>query len=142
LNERTQDRKQIVEWINTFRHADVVVNLSSTVTVDAAIFDKPVVNLDYDPDPSRSDQILIKEINHEWNHFKPIAESGGVWLVNNIEEMVDAIKTYLKHPELHKAKRKWIADYVCGYLDGNCGDRIARAIDDFMNSIRKKSEKA
>lgn len=132
LNERTQDEKQIVEWINTFRHADVVVNLSSTVTVDAAIFDKPVINLDYDPQPGQTDQELIKEINHKWNHFKPIAESGGVWLVNNTDEMVHAIKTYLKNPELHKAKRRWIAEYVCGYLDGKCGERIAHAIDDFM----------
>ncbi|MGH9901284.1 MAG: hypothetical protein ACRD68_05525, partial [Pyrinomonadaceae bacterium] len=53
LTARTQDRQQIVEWVNTFRHADVVVNLSSTVTVDAAIFDRPVVNLDYDPEPGQ-----------------------------------------------------------------------------------------
>lgn len=134
LNERTQDEKQIVEWINTFRHADVVVNLSSTVTVDAAIFDKPVVNLDYDPQPGQTDQELIKEINHKWNHFKPIAESGGVWLVNDTEEMIHAVKTYLKNPGLHKAKRRWIADYVCGYLDGKCGERIAGAINDFLKS--------
>jgi len=36
--------------VNTFRHADVVVNFSSTVAIDAAIFDKPVVNLDFDPE--------------------------------------------------------------------------------------------
>jgi hypothetical protein len=38
--ERFQDHDQIVEWTNTFRHADVVINLCSTVTVDAAIFDR------------------------------------------------------------------------------------------------------
>lgn len=132
LNERSQDEEQIIEWINTFRHASVVVNLSSTVTIDAAIFDKPVVNLDFDPQPGRADQELIKEINHKWNHFKPIAESGGVWLVNDCEEMVHAVRTYLKNPSLHGAKRKWIAEYVCGYLDGRCGERVAGAIEDFL----------
>ena len=131
LANRFQDEKQITEWVNTFRHADVVVNLSSTVAIDAAIFDRPVVNLDYDPEPNQPNQELVKDINHLWTHFKPIAESGGVWLVNNQEEMIHAVKTYLKNPTLHKTQRRWIAEYVCGYLDGKCGERIADAIKDF-----------
>ena len=131
INERLQDEEQVIEWINTFRHADVVVNLSSTVVIDAAIFDTPVVNLDFDPQPSRGDDQLIKEINHEWTHFKPVAESGGVWLVNDFEELVTAVRTYLKHPELHREQRRWIVEYVCGYADGKCGERMADAILDF-----------
>ena len=134
LSDRFQDESQISEWVNTFRHADVVVNLSSTVAVDAAIFGRPVVNLDYDPEPGQPNQELVKDINHLWTHFKPIAESGGVWLVNNPEEKINAVKTYLKNPTLHKNKRRWIAEYVCGYLDGKCGERIARAIEDFTQN--------
>ncbi len=130
---RSQDKNQITEWINTFRHADVVVNLSSTVTVDAAIFDRPVVNLDFDPQPESPDQVLIKEINHLWTHFKPVAESGGVWLVNNFDELVEAVKGYLKNPSLHREKRRWIAHHVCGHLDGKCGARMAEAIADFIS---------
>lgn len=132
LTKRVQDESQIVEWVNTFRHADVVVNLSSTVTIDAAIFDTPVVNLNFDPQPDQPDQQLIKEINHTWTHFRPIAESGGVNLVNDHTEMVDAIKLYLEHPELHREKRRWMAEYVCGHLDGKNGDRMAGAILDFL----------
>ena len=104
-----------------------------TVTIDAAIFDRPVVNLDYDPEPGQPNQELVKDINHRWTHFKPVAESGGVWLVNNNEEMLQAIRTYLLHPELHSEKRKWIAKYVCEYLDGRCGERMAHAILDFTH---------
>lgn len=130
---RSQDEGQIMQWVNTFRHADVVVNLSSTVTVDASVFDRPVVNLNYDPAPGSPQQQLITEINHEWDHFKPIAESGGVWLVNDPDELVGAVKTYLRHPELHRNERRWIAEYVCGYLDGRCGERMAEAVLDFAN---------
>lgn len=136
LTKRTQDELQTVEWINTFRHADVVVNLSSTVTIDAAIFDKPVVNLDFDPQPSRAQQQLVKEINHEWLHFKPIAESGGVWLVNDFEGMEEAVKTYLKSPSLHSEKRRWIVDHVCGFSDGKCAERMADAIAGFAQRVR------
>lgn len=132
VNARFQDEEQIREWVNTFLHADVVVNFSSTVTIDAAIFDKPVVNLDFDPEPGQPRQALVKDVNHLWTHYKPVAESGGVWLVNNMDEMVTAVKTYLRHPELHQEKRRWIAQYVCGYLDGRCGERMAEAIWDFV----------
>ncbi|REJ78551.1 MAG: hypothetical protein DWQ47_03610 [Acidobacteria bacterium] len=132
LTRRTQDEAQIVEWFNTFRHADVVVNMSSTVTIDAALFDTPVVNLDFDPQPGQPDQELIKEINHRWEHFRPIAESGGVWLVNDFQELESAIKSYLEDPALHSEKRRWIAEYVCGYLDGACGKRMADAIAKFV----------
>jgi hypothetical protein len=142
VTARFQDQDQIVEWVNTFRHADVLVNLSSTVTVDAAIFDRPVINLDFDPSPGQPNQTLIKEINHLWTHFKPVAESGGVWLVNDFAELVNAIKTYLLRPELHREKRRWIAEYVCGYLDGSCGERAARAVIAFTEENRKGSRGA
>ena len=131
LTKRTQDVAQITEWVNTFRHASVVVNLSSTVTVDASIFDKPVVNLDFDPQPGQEDQQLIKEVNHSWPHFKPIAESGGVWLVNNFEELENAVKVYLEKPELHREQRRWVVEHVCGFTDGSCGERMAAAIAEF-----------
>jgi CDP-glycerol glycerophosphotransferase (TagB/SpsB family) len=139
LTERTQDEDQITEWVNTFRHADVVVNLSSTVTIDAAIFDKPVVNLDFDPQPGQADQELIKDVNHLWTHFKPIAESGGVWLVNDFDELESAVRAYLDDPSLHREQRKWIVDHVCGYADGRCGERMAAAILDFANITADRS---
>ncbi|NUO62693.1 MAG: hypothetical protein HOQ12_12200 [Gemmatimonadaceae bacterium] len=131
LTARSQDEGAIVDWVNTFRHADVVVNLSSTVTIDAAIFDRPIVNLDYDPAPGGADTPLIRDINHVWTHFAPVAESGGVWLVKNGEEMVAAVRGYLENPALHRERRRWIAEYVCGHLDGRNGERMARAVASF-----------
>ncbi|WP_406700184.1 hypothetical protein V5E97_15275 [Singulisphaera sp. Ch08] len=142
LTERSQDEFQITEWVNTFRHADVVVNLSSTVVIDAAIFDRPVVNLNYDPEPGRPNQALVKDANHRWTHFKPVAESGGVWLVNEPDEMVEAVKGYLQHPELHRAQRRWIVEYVCGRLDGSSGERMAAAVLNFIQGTGGSSDVA
>lgn len=141
LMSRSQDEEQIREWVNTFRYASVVVNLSSTVTVDAAICDTPVVNLDFDPDPSKNDHELIKDINHRWNHFSPIAQSGGVWLVNDYEELAEAVIAYIKNPNLHREERKWIVKYVCGYADGKCGERMAIAIGKFLASNRESNRR-
>ncbi|HEX6964844.1 MAG TPA: hypothetical protein VF166_03520, partial [Gemmatimonadaceae bacterium] len=140
LTARSQDENAIVEWVNTMRHANVVVNLSSTVTVDAALCDTPVVNLDYDPGPDHADDQLIKEINHTWTHFSPVAESEGVWLVNDRAEMIHAVRTYLQQPELHQQGRRWIVEHVCQYADGRCGERMADAVLDFADRVARRSE--
>jgi CDP-Glycerol:Poly(glycerophosphate) glycerophosphotransferase len=128
---RAQGTEDITDWVNTFRHADVVVNLSSTATVDAAICDKPVVNLDFDPEPGQPHAALVHDVNHVWTHFKPIAESGGVRLVGSVTEMVTAIREYLEHPETDAEKRHWIVNHVCGRVDGRAGARFADAVLDF-----------
>ncbi|MGB7201857.1 MAG: hypothetical protein WBD16_06265 [Pyrinomonadaceae bacterium] len=116
--------------------ADVVINLSSTVTVDAAIFDKPVVNLNFDPQPEKPFEKLVKDVNSAWTHFSPIANSGGVRLVNTPEEMVRAIKDYLANPTLDHEGRKRIVSRVCGYADGKCANRMSQAIWDFARRAR------
>lgn len=131
---RSQDETQIVEWVNTFRHAAIVVNFSSTAAIDGAIFDKPIVNLNYDPDPEQSRAGLAAELNTSWTHFKPIAQSGALWLVNNPREMVEAVRGYLAHPERHRQERRGIAQFVCGPLDGKAGERMARAIIQFARN--------
>lgn len=137
--ERTQKEADITDWVSTFRNVDVVINLSSTATVDAAICDRPVVNLDFDPEPGQPNAGLVHDVNHLWTHFRPIAESGGVWLVRNPADMIGAVREYLVHPELHAAKRRWIAHSVCGYLDGRCGERLANSLLEFVESRVKRA---
>lgn len=133
---RSQREADIVDWVNSFRHADVVVNLSSTATVDASICDRPVVNLDYDPEPGQPNQALVRDVNHRWPHFKPVAESEGLWLVDSPAAMVAAVRRYLATPELHREGRRWIARHVCGYVDGRSGERMAHAVLDFAAQAR------
>ncbi|MGC8667519.1 MAG: hypothetical protein ACP5VE_05330 [Chthonomonadales bacterium] len=127
---RSHDATAIREWVNSFRHADVVVNLSSTVSVDAALWDRPVVNLDYDPAPGGPQTPLIRDINHVWCHFSPITASNAVWLASNPGELVQAVHTYLAHPELHRAERRRMVEQVCGKVDGHAAERWAQAILD------------
>ncbi len=134
LNLRFQSRADIIEWVNTFRHCDVLINSSSSVTIDAAIQDMPVINLDFDPE-GRQNQ-LVWDINHLWPHFKPIAESDGLWLAKDYDSVLEGINAYLEDPSLHRAGRAWIGEYVIGTLDGQAGKRMADAVLHFLASYR------
>ena len=123
-----QSEGAIAEWVNTVRHADVVIQLASTMAIDAALFDRPVINLDFDPQPGGPNQQMVREVNRRWNHFAPITRSGGLLPVQSIEEMIAATEQYLRTPDLHRAERRWIVDFVCGPADGQAGRRMAEAM--------------
>lgn len=128
----THDKAKIREWINTYQHSDVIIQLGSTVAVDAALLDKPIINVDFDPS-GKKDQ-LVKDLNHIMNHFAPLTNFNGMWEVHNYDEMVEAVNGYIKNPSLHHEGRKKIAEFVCNYTDGKSGMRYAEAITDFVNS--------
>ena len=128
-------------WANTFYHSDVVVNISSTSTIDAALLDKPVVNLDFDPDPAQKDSLYIKEANHVWEHFKPVAESGGLWLVENFEQLAEATKAYVNDPSLHREKRRAMAEFIANNMDGKSGLRLAATVKEIYDNLKKGKSK-
>lgn len=128
----THDKAKIREWINTYQHSDVIIQLGSTVAVDASLLDKPVINLDFDPS-GKKDQ-LVKDLNHIMNHFAPLTNFNGMWEVHNYDEMVEAVNGYIKNPSLHQEGRKKIAEFVCNYTDGKSGQRYAEALTDFVTS--------
>ena len=132
-----QGEGAIAEWVNTVRHADVVIQLASTMAVDAALFDRPVINLNFDPQPGSPNEQMIREVNDRWNHFAPIARSGGIRQVSTIDEMIEATEQYLRSPELHRSERRWIVDFVCGPADGQAGSRMAEAVLSVVGNLRK-----
>ena len=133
---RSQDESRIRDWVNTFRHADLCIQIFSTVAIDAAICDTPVINLEWDPAEGRPQQQLAWELNNFWEHFSPIAKSGGLIRVREPEELPDAVRTCLRNPDLQREGREWISRRVCEFLDGDCGERFADALLD----VRRRFE--
>jgi len=116
------------EQINTIRHAAVVINTASSLTVDAAILDRPVISLGYDLDV---DEVFPEGRSRFYNrsaHFGPLAETGGVWVAESEEACVEAIHAYLENPDLHREGRCQIARMVGGALDGRAGVRLAQEV--------------
>jgi len=117
-----------VEWVNTMRHADIIVNLCSSIVLDGAVFDKPVINVTFDPEPGMPNGELVRDINYKWDHYKPITESGGTWLAKDTDEILEAIRVYSRTPELHSAQRKEMLRFICGEVDGHAAERMADGV--------------
>lgn len=116
------------ELVSTIRHADVVVNLASTLTLDAAVCDRPVVNIAFDLLPQGSLSRAPDKYYTHYDHYRTVIEQGAVQLARSPEELSARIADYLRDPGLDREGRRRIAELWCGPLDGSSGQRLAAAL--------------
>ena len=114
--------------INALRHCSLGINVASTVSLELCMFDKPVINVGYNP-PTVSEQELSYADYYEFDHYKPVVESGAVNVAWDIAGMRDLIHSSLSCPEKHRADReKLITSMFGSSLDGDSSGRVAKAI--------------
>ncbi|MBK8465885.1 MAG: hypothetical protein IPL32_08645 [Chloracidobacterium sp.] len=114
--------------INALRHCSLGINVASTVSLELCMFDKPVINVGYNP-PSVPEQELSYADYYEFDHYKPVVESGAVQVAWSIAEMRQLIKSSLTTPEQQKNERKKLIDHMFGStLDGMSAHRVAKAL--------------
>jgi hypothetical protein len=111
------------ELAETLQHCSLVISYSSTMVIDAAVFDKPIINLDFDfPDLPSSHWI------YEVAHYRPVLESGAIRLVKNTDELVEWINRYLDNPAIDGPGRARLIQEQCGRIDGKAGKRVVDKI--------------
>lgn len=112
-------------------YSDVNVNVASTITIDAAAFDTPIVNVAFDGKVTKPYlESCLRYYDYE--HYKRIVDTGGVRIARTPEEMVQHVQTYLDDRSLEAAGRERIRREQCWKLDGNSGRRIAEHLIHLM----------
>ncbi len=93
----------------TLMYSDVVVNYVSTMTLEAFVFDKPVVNIDYPEKYHRG---------YTFRHYKPIVDADAVFLAKDFDMLVDHVKICLENPQSKHGERKKVFEDFIHYRDG------------------------
>jgi hypothetical protein len=107
--------------------ADVTTNIYSTVTIEAALFDKPIVHIAFDAAPLKPGRIPCREY-YNFTHFKPIVEMGASTLAYDQEELHGAVRRALENPGERSAQRRALAKRFLGPLDGNSSERLVEEL--------------
>ena len=129
------DEKDLEHLVNTLAHMSLLVCYASSLSVDAAIFDKPVINLGFETRPAR---FLSKSPVHYYRmtHYRKALDSGGIRFVRSRDELLDWMRRYLENPGLDRAGRERLVREQCGMLDGKAGERIATVVLEEMRKER------
>lgn len=113
---------------NTLRHAALGINVASTISLELCMFDKPVINVAYNP-PGVNVAPLDYQQPYSFDHYRPVVASGAVTLARSETEMAALLGRALLRPGEHRANRQRLLGAMFdGTLDGRCANRVADAL--------------
>ncbi len=119
-----QDTEQT--FINLAYHADVIVNVASTVSIDAAVFNRPVVCVGFDnPQNKLSYWESASRLFDYFDHYECLVSTGGVKVATTPQNLVFYINEYLKNSNLDKSGRVKILKNFVEPFDGSAAKRLA-----------------
>lgn len=113
LNYLTPTLKDIKLFNSLINHCTIGINVASTVSLDLAILNKPVINIAFNP-PGEDIYPNDYEKIYDFDHYKPILNSGAISLVKNTKELQEQIKNYLKNSSYLEKERKDLINLFFG----------------------------
>lgn len=125
------------EWLtNTLRHADAGINVASTVSLELCMFDKPALNVGYNPP-----DVPVTDVEYaryyQFDHYRPIVESGAVEVAYSPAEMRALLAASLKNPAARAAERRaLLTGFFGNTLDGKSGERVQNVLQNLVASGR------
>jgi len=125
--------EELKHLTDTLANIAVLISYASSISIDAAIFDKPVININFEI--KNSTALKAPTFYYKTDHYQKALRHGGIRLIRSKEELVDVIKVYLRDPSLDREGRKRLVDEQCWRLDGRSGERVANAV---LEALRSK----
>lgn len=122
------DEKEVKYFVNLLYYMDVLVNIASTLTLDACCFDKPIIAVGFGVLRNLRSGKDVTDVYYEMDHYQDVLKTGAVDLVKSEQELLDSLNRYLVHPEHKREERKILLNKLCFKVDGNSAKRIANEI--------------
>ena len=129
-------KEDILFLANLARHVDLNLNMASTMTLDFAIHDKPVVNLAFDVADPPLFGAPIWEVYYRFEHYRPVVELGAARFARSREELAQHINDYLADPGLDRENRRNLVDLQ---VQGPIGQAYRRVVD-HLTLIRRREQ--
>lgn len=131
IMEWAPDFDEIKNLVNIVNHCNVLINVASTMTIDSALLDKPVINVRYYFSKNNARPPWGIYI-YQTTHYSPLVSTGGFRIADTPEDLINYINLYLENPGLDREGRKKIVDLVCGSNVGKASEKIANAISKIL----------
>ncbi|MDA2927292.1 hypothetical protein MYX78_08680 [Acidobacteria bacterium AH-259-G07] len=123
----TPTRDDLALLSNTLRYSDISVNAFSTIVLDSAIFDKPIVCVAFS---SERDSPAADYLRHssEIGHCQYLSESKAVRVAFSLVELISHLNSYLSDPSAERELRHRMVEQICGPVDGTTKYRMVDCI--------------
>ena len=112
---------------DTLRHSDVIVNVASTLAIEAAIFDTPVVNIAFDGETPGPFERSARRYSR-FTHYVNITRHNAVRVAETPQALITEIGRYLADPARDREGRRRVVLEQCQFLDGHAAERVGAAL--------------
>ena len=116
------------ELWHTLKHSDTVINLFSTIALEACVFDRPVIHMWYFAPKGRlAVAPAIYGAYPSLIHNRRLLSYGAIKVATNRKRLLKEIHSALEQPERFHQERVHAVSKECGNLDGYVCERLAEA---------------
>ena len=134
--DRTQDawnrvlptREDVALLANLVRHAEVAVNVCSTITLDFAVGDKQTINIAYDVSQPPVHGIPVWDKLFRFEHYRPVVEMGGALIARSRDELKDQLRSVLTTDDAHRSGRDAVLELETDGLIEQVPERFAEVL--------------
>ncbi len=120
---------------NTLRHCAAGINVASTISLELCMFDKPVINVGYNPPGVATVPDFIRY--YDFDHYRPVVQSGAVDIVATEADVARAVRDALTSPEKRSGERRRLVQrFFEGRWDGRSGSRVAQCLRELAGARR------
>lgn len=125
--DRDPTTDDMIHLAATLAHSAVVVNTRSTIAIDAAALDRPVVCAAFDGRRTLPYHQSVRRFL-DYDHYRKMLELGGVPVARSFDELMTLVNKYLLDPGLDREARARLVERECRAIDGQTGRRVGQFV--------------
>jgi hypothetical protein len=113
---------------NLTAHADLNVNFGSTMTLDFALHDRPVVTPAFNVTEPPVFNMPLRDFCLQFEHYRPVAELGAARFATAPGELAQFINAYLADSTLDREGRRRLVALHVNEPPGTSSQRVVDAL--------------
>jgi hypothetical protein len=111
-----------------FYYSDVMINIFSTISLEAAICDLPVIHMGYDIYDYGTQYRIMTEFQQRQTHNKDKLRLAAARVAKSEDELMSFLRMYLDDKSIDKDNRYEYALSECEWFDGKASERLVKII--------------
>lgn len=127
-------KADMLELAETLGHADVLLTEYSTLMIEAAILDRPVINVSLF---QYRDTERPAKFFETYTHLQPVLESGACRNAYSFDQLQEMLGDYLRDPALDRANRARLMDKMIPVNRGRAGRAVGQRLLDLAGVAQK-----
>lgn len=125
-----QSVEETIDFTNSVIHCDIMINIGSTLALDAACADRPIISIGFGC-TFRGGKDTTK-ILYCVDHNKWVLGTKAVAKVDSPQELKNQINQYLLNPKIKAKEREVLRKKSCYKVDGKSSERAVNIINEIL----------